>query len=85
MADDNPGCQVANCQKPAEAARGAVKHVFEILGVNVDDPQQVEKFRRGLRCGEDIVMYSKRGKVAVLMSLIGLLTAYIGRALWGGH
>ena len=76
-------CPVSNCQKPEEAATRAVKHVFEILGIDVDNPKQVENFRRGLRFGEDMYLYSKRAKLAVLFSMISLATAAIWYSLWG--
>lgn len=76
-------CLVANCQKPEEAAKKAVKHVFEILGVNVDDPQQVENFRKGLRFGEEMLQMTKKGKVAMMFSIISLATAAAWYAMWG--
>ena len=77
MGDQNPGCQVANCQKPQEAAKYAVKHMFEILGVDVDDPKQVENFRKGLRFGEEMLAMTSKGKIAIMMSTIALVTTYI--------
>lgn len=78
-------CPSANCQKPEEAARKAVKHIFEILGVNVDDPQQVENFRKGLRFGEEMLAISKKGKIALMMSIISLATVYVVFKITGWH
>lgn len=77
-------CPVAGCQKPEEAARKAVKHVFEILGVDVDNPVQVEDFRRGLRFGEDMLRMTNKGKIAILMSFIGLSTAAVWKTFFAG-
>ena len=40
----NPQCQ--------NIADKSVKKVFAILGVDIDDPQQVEEFREDLRFGK---------------------------------
>ena len=71
------GCPVSSCNKPEIAATKAVKHVFEILGVDVDNPKEVENFRKGLRFSEELLFLSKRGKVAVLCSFITLLTGAV--------
>ncbi len=71
-------CPATNCTKPDDAAKEAVKRTFAILGVDVDDPQQLEEFRKGLRFGEDLVIMSKRGKIAAMTTAIGLL----GAAIW---
>jgi hypothetical protein len=81
--DPGPRCPVDGCQKPEDAARMAVKLVFEILGVNVDDPHQVEEFRKGLRFSEDLLKYSNKGKLGVLLSLITLATGALWYALFG--
>ena len=76
-------CPIVGCAKPKEAAEYAVKHVFEILGVNVDDPQQVENFRKGLRFGEEMLQMTKKGKVALMFSIISLATAALWYSMWG--
>lgn len=76
-------CPVGDCQKPEVAAHLAVKKVFEILGVDVDDPQQVEEFRKGLRFSEELLKYSDRGKLAILLSFITLATGAIWYGLFG--
>lgn len=74
------GCPIDHCQKPEEAASQAVKKVFEILGVNVDDPVQVENFRKGLRFGEDLLKMTNKGKMAAMISFIGLSAAAVWKS-----
>ena len=81
--EERRSCPAVNCQKPEEAARSAVKQVFNILGVDVDDPKQVEDFREGLRFGEGLLEMSKRGKIAVMLSVIGLATVAVWYSLFG--
>ena len=77
----NIQCPVDGCTKPEDAANGAVKKVFNILGVNVDDPKQVEDFRKGLRVGEEFVILARRGKIASVTAFVGLAAAAIWTAL----
>ena len=76
-------CPVANCQRPEEAAKVAVKHVFEILGVDVDDPKQVEDFREDLRFSGGMRDMTRKGKIAMMVSFIGLVTTAIWISLFG--
>lgn len=81
---------VHNCHHPVErrqrcdfadqSARAAVKHVFEILGVNVDDPKQVEEFRKDLRFGQS--MRHLAGHSLLAMTLAA--AAFAGAAFWAG-
>jgi len=80
--EDRRICPVPNCQHPEDAAKSAVKHVFEILGVNVDDPEQVENFRKGLRFGEEMLKYSKRGKMTMFLAAVTISTGYVIHAIW---
>ncbi len=61
-----------------DAAKCAVQNVFAILGVDVDDPRQVEEFRQDLRFGGKLRRAADRGfimAVGVGLSVI-LFAAY---------
>lgn len=68
----NPQCQ--------EIADKAVKRVFAILGVDVDDPKEVEEFREDLRFGKRLRKYSDYGTMAVVAAVCVAVAA----ALWAG-
>ena len=71
---------VKDCPHANEAAELAVKKVFAILGVNIDDPEKVEAFREDLRFGKTLRRAADRG----LMAFIGILVISIAAALWAG-
>lgn len=76
-----PDCrQSLNCPHIDTAVHQAIKDVFAILGVNVDDPKQVEEFREDLRFG------GKLRKVAdhSLLALFGVIAAAFAAAVWAG-
>ena len=74
------GCPALGCREPKEAAKRAVHEVFSILGVDVDNPEQVEKFREGLRFGQSMLKFANRG----LMTFIIVSAASATAALWLG-
>ena len=55
-----------------EAARRAVKKVFAILGVDIDNPKEVEEFRMDLHFAADMRQYTKRGFMVFFTAIIGL-------------
>lgn len=61
-----------------KAARRAVKKTFAILGVNIDNPREVEEFRRDLRFAGDLRRNTNRGVWAIITTICGL----IGTAIW---
>lgn len=63
-----------------EAADKAVRKVFAILGVNIDNPESVEEFREDLRFGRKMRKMADHGTFA----LIGLMVLGLGAALWAG-
>jgi hypothetical protein len=75
-------CPAADCKKPEDAADHAVKKVFGILGVDVDNPKEVEQFRKGLRFGEAMHKYANKGMmtVVVVMSTAVVLATLAGMA-----
>lgn len=62
------------------AARAAVKKTFSLLGVNVEDPAQVEEFRRDLRWAGDWRRAQGKGVTAIIVSLF----MFMGGAFWLG-
>ena len=68
----NPQCQ--------EIANQSVKKVFAILGVDIDDPKQVEEFREDLRFGKRLRKYSDYGTMAVVAAVFLAISA----AVWTG-
>ena len=72
-------CNAAN--KAAEdAADVAVKKVFALLGVNVDEPREVEEFRKDLRFGQILRRSAEKSFLALLTAIMVGLVA----ALWAG-
>ena len=63
-----------------KAADDAVKRTFAIFGVDIDKPEQVERFRSDLRFGGSIHRYTERGT----MVFVGIVAGCIALALgWG--
>ena len=63
-----------------QSAELAVKKVFAILGVNIDEPKEVEEFRENLRFGATLRRRADQGQVALVIVIVGALAA----ALWAG-
>jgi len=61
-----------------KAAQEAVREVFFHLGVNVEDPVQVEDFRKDLRFGGQIRKAAEKGFIVALTT--GLLV--VAAAAW---
>ena len=68
------------CPHAQESADLAVKKVFAILGVDIDDPEKVEEFRMDLRFGRSMRRAADRG----VMAMVGLVVAGLMAALWAG-
>lgn len=68
------------CQYAEDAVNNAVKKVFAILGVDVDKPESVEKFREDLRFGGKLRRAADHG----FMTMIGTLAAAVLAAIWLG-
>lgn len=68
------------CKFSEDAAKSAVKQVFAILGVDIDDPAAVEDFRKDLRFGQAMRKASDKGFVAVVV----LAFTAMGVAAWAG-
>ena len=79
MAHECPG-ELNECPHARESAELAVKKVFAILGVDIDDPEKVEEFRMDLRFGRSMRRAADRG----LIAFVGLVAISLGAALWAG-
>jgi hypothetical protein len=64
-----------NCPQAHAACKQAVKDVFAILGVDVDDPEKVENFRKSLRFGDSLYRISGQGLGAVVVAVSGIIVA----------
>lgn len=69
-----------SCPQASEVADKAVKKVFAILGVNIDDPKDVEEFREDLRFGAKMRKIADHG----LLALFGVIAAGLAAAVWAG-
>lgn len=63
-----------------EAADLAVKKVFALLGVDVENPESVESFREDLRFGRRLRKLANSG----MTGIIGLLALGLVTALYSG-
>ena len=62
-----------NCPAARGAAKSAVKDVFAILGVNVDDPAAVEEFRKSLRFGDTLRRAADKSFIAFALAVVGMI------------
>ena len=75
---NQPEQEAEACIHSEAAAKSAVMKVFAILGVDVNDPKQVEEFRKDLRFGQSMRKLADKGSLA----LVGAVFVTIGHALW---
>ena len=68
------------CPQVEQAADMAVRKFFAILGVNIDEPKEVEEFRENLRFGATMRKHADRGMGAIIIALAGSITL----AVWLG-
>lgn len=73
-------CTRQFCHQADDAADRAVKKVFAILGVDVDNPEKVEEFRKSLRWSDSMRRMADHGWLA----FIGVIVVAISAALWAG-
>ena len=64
------------CKYSERAADEAVRKVFAIMGVNVDDPESVESFRDSLRFGKAMHKAASKGALA-FVSALGAAVLYL--------
>ena len=60
-------------QYDAQIAKAAVKEVFALLGVDVDDPEKVEEFRKDLRFGGAMRRATDRGVMAMMWAICTMI------------
>lgn len=75
-----PKNEQQRCQYSDLAAREAVKQVFAILGVDIDDPEKVEEFRKDLRFGQSMRRAADKG----ILAFVGVVSAAAVYALFAG-
>lgn len=63
-----------------QAADLAVKKVFYLLGVDVEDAESIEDFRADLRFGRKLRRLADHG----LIGLVGIMAVGLAGALWHG-
>ena len=69
-----------NDHQCSTSASEAVKQVFYILGVDVDDPESVESFREDLSFGRRLRRAADHG----FLAMIGLIVVGLGAVIWAG-
>ena len=67
-------------QELEDTAQNAVRKVFAILGVDVENPEKVEEFRKSLRWSDAMRKGAEHGWVA----FIGIVVVAMSAALWAG-
>ena len=71
-----------DCPQAHAAAEEAVKRVFAILGVNIDEPKEVEEFRENLRFSATLRKTVEEGMKKGILTIVGLITVWIAATLW---
>ena len=67
-----------SCPHAEQAAERAVAKVFAILGVDIQIPADVEKFRMSLRFSDGMRRASERGRLAIAGTMAITILAAIG-------
>lgn len=62
-------------------ANQAVKKTFAIMGVNIDNPKDVEDFRKDIRFAGELRSNANKGLGALIISIIGIIVAGIATAV----
>ncbi len=71
-----------------QAATLAVKKVFAILGVDIDQPNEIEEFRETLRFSKRMRRAADKGSIAFIVAVITAFVSAMGLgivALLRGH
>ena len=72
--------QIAH-QAADEASEKAVRHVFALLGVDIDKPHEVESFREDLRFGSRLRKAADHSFLAIVGAVTLLLVGAVGVGL----
>lgn len=76
------GGSSAQEQNDIKVAKAAIKEVFFLLGVNVDDPKDVEEFRKDLRFGGTMRRRADKGVMLLIGAIVTMLVGFLGTGLW---
>lgn len=68
------------CKYSEAAAQEAVKRVFAVLGVDIEDPQQVKEFQKDLMFGQSMRKAADRGQLV----FAGVVVSALAYALFAG-
>ena len=79
MAEKCPA-NLSECPHAQVSAELAVKKVFSILGVDINNPEKVEEFRINLRFGAGLRRASDKGVFAAIGVVTTMLLVALG---WG--
>jgi hypothetical protein len=79
---DRRSCPIYGCRESELAAKLAVREVFAILGVDIDHPEQVNKFRKGINFGQDLQKFANRGIITfvVVVATLAAGSLFLGIA-----
>lgn len=66
-----------------ESADKAVKKTFAILGVDIDDPGDVEDFRKDLRFSNQMRSFMDKGQIAFVSGIALAIAAALWAAITG--
>ena len=77
LVETRPDCENRQfcCSTTAD---NAVKQVFSILGVDIENPESVEEFREDMRFGRKLRIATNRGVLAIF----SVVAASIASLLW---
>ena len=65
------------CKYASQAAKEAVQETFAILGVDINNPKEVEEFRKSLRFGDDLRKAADKGKITLVIAATGMASAAV--------
>lgn len=69
-----------SCAYASASADYAVKKTFAILGVNIDEPREVQDFQESLRFGDKLRKAADKGTMVFILAVAGAMAT----ALWVG-
>ena len=66
-----------SCTFADDAAEKAVQKTFAILGVDINDPKQVNEFQKSLNFGDSMRKFFDKGFLATAVVMAGLFAAIV--------
>lgn len=76
-------CPHGACREPETAAENAVRKVFSIVGIDIDKPDSVERFREDLRFSAHLRKRYDRAGMLIWTLIIGSTSAWVIYKLTG--